>query len=204
MLRQLLSASVVLGALMFAAPASAQTIRGLRLHVETSLFGIDSSTATAEDADEGNTTTTISFGPGAQGLGFGLGFGINENLVLGANLVLNYTSVKGERGDAYGLVNLTLMPYLEFLFGAGNVRPFIGGALLLELESGEDYGAQYFGLAGLGGVHVFMADSFSLDFSGRLYLEAGSSSQDTGPVDRDTSHLNVGLLVLVGVSGWGI
>ena len=207
MLRQLSVVLVVLGTMMFAAPASAQesqSIRGLRLHLETSLFGVDSSTATPDGADEGSTTTTISFGPSAQGLGFGVGFGITDNLVIGGNLVLNYTSTKREGSDAHGFADVKLMPYLEFLFGSGSVRPFIGGALMMELQSGEDYGAQLFGLAGLGGVHVFMTDSVSLDFSGRLYFEAGSSSVDVGPATADASLTSVGLLVLAGVSGWGI
>lgn len=196
--RQIGTALLALAALTFAAPASAQTTiaGGLRLHLETDVLGI-----ATENPDEGESSTNTTIGPGSNGLGFGIGYGITEQLILGGNFVLQHRD--GE-GDNDGEFRLSLLPYLEFMLGEGSVRPFVGGVLIFALTSRENFSATSFGLGGLGGVHIFLTDSFSLDVSGRLYFTANNTSRETGMGDVDSSSTTVGLLVLVGVSGWGI
>lgn len=199
MTRQFFAALTTLTALVLAAPASAsaQTIGGgLRLHLETEVLGIVSLSP-----EEGDSSTSTSIGPGANGLGFGIGYGITEELIVGGNFVLQHRD--GE-GDNDGVFTLNLLPYLELMLGEGDLRPFVGGNLILAISSGENRSSTEFGLGGLGGVHIFLSDTFSFDLSGRLFFTAGSVTRDTAMGDEDSSFTTLGFLVLVGVSGWGV
>ncbi len=199
MIRQIGFIFAALTALVIANPASAQTPTiggGLRLHLETSVLEIASTSP-----EEGDSETTTSIGPATNGLGFGVGYGINEQLVVGANLVLNHTD---GGGDNDGVLTLGLRPYLEYILGDGGVRPFIGGQLIFDIISAENTSLTSFGLAGMGGVHVFLNDGFSFDVGGRLYFVSQSLTVDTGAGEVDSSATRVGLLVLLGVSGWGV
>lgn len=207
MTRQIGFLFAALTALVIAAPASAQTgtINGaLRLHTETLVIGYQSHTETPDGVDEGQTTGITSIGPGVYGLGFGLGYGVADNIVVGANLVLQNVTRSPEEGDSNSTLGVSLLPYIEVLFGDGNVRPFVGGNLQLMIISGEDYSQTMFGLGGLGGAHIFLADSFSFDVSGRLYFSTGSETREAGGGDVDTDITELGFLILAGVSGWSI
>lgn len=183
--------------------AAAQSIDGaLRLHLETGFLGFQSETTNEDGPPPSETTKTVTFGPGTTGLGFGLGYGISDNLVIGGNVTLQYISIDPEGPGSGTGSNITLIPYIEVLFGSGSVRPFVGGALLLSSDSFEDRSTALFGLAGIGGAHIFITDSYSLDLGGRLFFVAGSSSHDTGGGSVDTSISRVGLIALIGVSGW--
>lgn len=198
-------ASLTLVALLLAAPASAQQVNGaLRLHLETRVLGFESLTVNPEGPPASETTTTTTFGPGASGLGFGLGFGVSDNLVVGGNVTLQFRSENPDDGRTRSGQNLTLMPYIEALFGDSGARPFLGGALLLSFDSFDDVSTTLFGLAGIGGVHIFITDSYSLDVSGRLYVNTGSTSFDAGGNTFDASITQFGLIALLGVSGWSI
>jgi len=192
-------------ALLLAAPASAQQTDGaLRLHLETGVLGFESETVDPDGAPDSETTKTTTFGPGSSGLGFGLGFGASDSLVVGANVALQFITIDPEgRGSVSGS-RLTLMPYLELLLGDGTARPFVGGALLLSFDSFEDVSTTLFGIAGIGGVHIFMTDSYSFDIGGRLYLATGETSVDAGGMNFDSSITRLGLIALIGVSGWSI
>lgn len=221
MIRTSCTALFTLVALLLAARASAQQINGaLRLHLETSVLGFESLTANEEGPPPSETTTTTTFGPGGNGLGFGggfrngglgfgglgfgLGFGVSDNLVIGGNVTLQFRSENPDNGRTRSGQTLTLMPYIEALFGDGSTRPFLGGALLLSFDNFDDVSTTMFGLAGLGGVHIFMTDSYSLDISGRLYVATGSASDDRDRMTVDTSLTQFGLIALLGVSGWSI
>jgi len=200
-----LATIVVISGLMAASSASAQGLEGaLRFHLEVPFLGFDSTTRTPDGLDEGDTTNTTTFGPSADGLGFGVGYGVTADILVGANVVLNLTSRSPEEGDSESTTNLALAPYVEFLFGEGDIRPFVGGNLFLSVESEENITRSRYGLGGLGGVHIFLADAFSIDVSGRLYFNVGSDTVESGVGDATTDITQVGLMALVGVSGWSL
>lgn len=194
---------IALGAIVLSASsASAQIDGSLRLHLELPVLGYQSAETTPDGADEGTSTSRITVGPGQDTLGLGLGYGVSEMIVLGTNLVLQHTSVKPDEGDSIGMTSVQILPYLEVVFGEGTARPFVGGQLMLQINSTENTDSTLFGLGGLGGVHIFLADAFSFDISGRLYYLTGSVTIE-GPVDdaeADVSEL--GVLLLIGLSGW--
>lgn len=198
MTRQIRFAMAAFAVLALAAPASAQATigGGLRLHLETTALQIDSTSP-----EEGDSETSTSIGPAAGGLGLGIGYAIDENLVVGGNLVLNH---RDGGGDNDGVLMIGLMPYLEYLLGDGDVRPFIGGSLILQMTSAENTSLTSLGLAGIGGVHIFLNDGFSFDVGGRLYFTSNSFSVETPAGDVDSSSTSIGLMVLLGVSGWGV
>jgi hypothetical protein len=197
---------IALGAIaLTASSASAQMIDGsLRLHLELPVFGYQSTEITGEGADDGVTTSRITIGPGSSTLGLGLGYGVSEMIVLGTNLVLQHQSIKPDEGDSVGVTTVQILPYLEVVFGEGTTRPFVGGQLMLQINSTENTDTTLFGLGGLGGVHIFLTDSFSFDVSGRLYFLTGSTTFESGgaadDIEADASEL--GVLLLIGLSGW--
>jgi hypothetical protein len=195
---------VALGALTFwASTGSAQEIDGsLRLHLEVPVLGYRSTEVTADGADDGASVSRVSVGPGTDTLGFGLGYGLSDMLVLGANMALQHTSVSPEEGASASTTVVQLLPYLEVLFGEGSTRPFIGGNLILQISSGENTDSTLFGLGALGGVHVFLNEWVSFDVSARLYYMTGTVTVDTGIVESDTDLSELGVLLLLGVSGW--
>jgi len=205
MTRTTCAALLTLAAIAFAAPASAQQINGaLRLHLETGVLGFESETDNPDGPAGSQTTKSTTFGPSAAGLGFGIGFGVGDNLVVGGNVTLQYRSVNPEGPGSVSGSNVTLMPYIEVLLGDGGTRPFVGGALLVSFDDFGDRSTTLFGLAGMGGVHIFMTDSYSFDLAGRLFVDTGSTSFDAGGMTIDTSITRFGLIGLVGVSGWSI
>jgi opacity protein-like surface antigen len=198
---------IALGAIVLSASsASAQLIDGsLRLHLELPVLGYQSSEIKADGADEGTTTGIFSIGPGETTLGLGLGYGVSEMIVLGTNLALQHSSIKPDEGPAVSATGVQILPYLEVVFGEGTTRPFVGGQLMLQLTSTENTDTTLFGLGALGGVHIFLTDSFSFDVSGRLYYMTGTSTFDSDDdladeLETDVSEL--GVLLLIGLSGW--
>lgn len=195
--RNLCAALITLGTLTFATAASAQSVDGaLRLHLETDFLGVV--TFTPEDGD---SSTSTSIGPGSNGLGFGVGYGITDSLVVGGNATVQYTEGDGSNN---GELTLSLLPYLELVLGADTVRPFVGGNLIFALSSRDNSSQTELGLGGLGGVHIFLTDTFSLDLSGRLFFTAGTATVETAAGDADFSFKRFGLLLFAGVSGWSI
>lgn len=195
---------LVLGALMLSASsASAQIDGSLRLHLEVPVLAYVSETNTPDGADDGTTISYLSIGPGSAGFGMGLGYGLSEMLVLGTNLAVQLTSISPDEGDSTSVTSVQISPYLEAVFGQSTARPFIGAHLLLQINGSENTDTTMFGLGALGGVHVFLTDSFSFDISGRLYYATGTRTVEVAPAgDVDTDISEIGVMVMIGVSGW--
>jgi len=194
---------LVLGALMLSASsASAQIDGSLRLHLEVPVLSYVSETTTPDGADDGTTLSYLSIGPGSAGFGMGLGYGLSEMLVLGTNLAVQLTSISPDEGDSTTVTNMQIMPYLEAVFGEGTARPFIGAHLMLQINGTENSDTTMFGLGALAGAHIFLTDSFSFDISGRLYYATGTRTVEVEPIDVDTDISEIGVAVMIGVSGW--
>ena len=195
---------IALGVLTFlASTASAQAIDGsLRLHLEVPVLGYQSQELTADGADDGASISIVTVGPSTSTLGFGLGYGLSDMLVLGTNVALQHTSVSPEEGDSASTTSVQLLPYIEAVFGQGSARPFVGGNLMLQIRSGENTDATMFGLGALGGVHAFLNEWVSLDVSARIYYMTGTVTVDNGVAESDADMSELGVLLLLGVSGW--
>jgi hypothetical protein len=194
---------IALGAIaLSASSASAQIDGSLRLHLEVPVLAYVSESNTPEGADE-STVSYLSVGPGSAGFGMGLGYGLSEMIVLGTNLAFQLTSISPDEGDSVSVTTAQIQPYFEAVFGEGTARPFVGAHLSLEINSTENTDTTLFGLGALGGVHIFLADSFSFDISGRLSFATGSRTVELEPTgEAETDISQIGFLVLIGVSGW--
>jgi hypothetical protein len=93
-----------------------------------------------------------------------------DALLIGARLGLAYQGLDSGAetidAGAFGI-----LPFFEYLFGDGNIRPFVGAEVGFQLAFVEGFG--FFGAGdlnthamfiagGLGGVHIFLADGFSI------------------------------------------
>jgi opacity protein-like surface antigen len=184
-------------------PAHAQAIEGaVRLHLEVPFLAYQSTTSTLEGVDDGTTASTVAVGPGDAGLGFGIGYGLSDMLVLGTNVALQFRSINTENSDSVTGVGFQLMPYLEAVFGSDSARPFVGANLILQINDVDDFSSTLFGAGALGGVHLFLTDSLSFDLSARLYFLTGSRHVTTTIVDLENDVTQIGLLALIGISGW--
>lgn len=195
---------IALGTIVLSASsASAQIDGSLRLHLEVPVLAYVSETNTPDGADDGASVSYLSVGPGSSGFGIGLGYGLSEMIVLGTNVAFQLTSISPEEGDSVSVTNAQIQPYLEAVFGEGTARPFVGAHLSLEINSTENTDTTLFGLGALGGVHIFLADSFSFDISGRLSFATGSRTVELEPTgEAETDISQIGVVVLIGLSGW--
>lgn len=138
------------------------------------------------DSDEGGALSTFGFGPvTSPRIGFGIAFSPNGHAFFGARIILGVSTEKwrdaGESSNGddeqYLKLDYTLLPYFEYAFGDGKVKPFIAVQMGLDGtyerwqydESGGDYSSisinsTNMGMIGLGGgVHLFLAQGVSLD-----------------------------------------
>lgn len=174
--------------LLFAAcalPASGAAAQSFRLHLETGVLGIASTTVDNNGNETDDTTTRVGIFP--TDIGLGAGFLIKPSFMLGLSTYLY--------GDDGGF-RLKLLPYFEYLFAqSASLRPFIGATAGID-HYNPDRGDTYTSLiiGGLGGVHIMMASAFSIDVSGRLTYESWSEG------NTDVSVL--AMTVLLGLSGW--
>lgn len=140
--------------------------------------------------DLGPDVVFFQFGVWSRG-GASFGFQLTDAIVIGARAAFSVVHVDAGASNTTG--SIALQPFFEYMFGDGDVRPFLGaqaGFQILVPERGDAQG--WFVGGPLGGVHVFLAPSLSLspmamlDFVYRGDAERGGYS----------------LTALVSLSGW--
>ena len=94
---------------------------------------------------------------------------VTDAVLIGARVGLAYQGLDvGPTTQDVGAFGI--LPFFEYLFGDGNIRPFIGAELGFQLAFLESFGIgggdldthAMFIAGGLGGVHIFLADGFSI------------------------------------------
>jgi len=158
-------------------------------------------------AQRGSVTDT-AYGFSGNPVTFELGYGVSSSLVLGLLLELGTTKTTAstigyQNAQQFGA--FLVGPRVEYSFG-DRVRPFVSGVagFITVPQSGEYYSISLTGfeLVGGAGVHIFLADSFSVD-----PMLRGSWGTGKGKVKDPLSDLPAtGTLwsgaALLGVSGW--
>lgn len=94
-------------------------------------------------------------------LGASFGYQVIEPLVIGVRAGFGVLFVDAGSGQTTGV--LALVPFLEYMFGEGTIRPFVGVEAGFQVDfpnNGDAQGAFVGG--GLGGVHIFATPSFSI------------------------------------------
>lgn len=101
-------------------------------------------------------------------VGVSVGFQIIEPLIIGARTgfgaFVSHVDTPGPLDHQTFTSGLfALIPYVEYMFLTGNIRPFVGGELGFQLTFPDGGDTQAGFIAGaLGGVHIFATPSFSI------------------------------------------
>jgi hypothetical protein len=154
----------------------------IRLGVDVPVFGLN-------DFPDANPNLVMQLGPlgnPLSGAGFvnpfgvaivspipmvaaSFGYQVTDALVIGARagfgIALVHTELPpGVGGDPdLNVGALSFLPYVEYLFLSGNVRPFVGGQAGFQVIFPDTLDAQGTFIGGaLGGVHIFATPSFSI------------------------------------------
>lgn len=92
---------------------------------------------------------------------------VTDAILIGARVGLGYQElVFGSVTADAGIFGL--LPFFEYMFGEGEIRPFVGAEAGFQLAFSETFGTgdletEALAIAGgLGGVHIFAADGFSI------------------------------------------
>jgi len=141
-------------------------------------------------------------------MGFELGYGLSDNIVLGASVLFWYKTESEEDADeSTDGLNINLFPHLDYVFSEGSsARPFIGilaGISSDSVSQGDtDISSFSFGFGLRGGLHLFVAESFSIDPLLQFVYGIGSYESDAmfGTAEGDINTLLVD--VMLGLSGW--
>lgn len=160
-----------------------------------------------DDVDYQNFT----FGLGEPQAGVDVGAAVFDNLLIGARLRLGYDTQTVEYGnqaetDNQSAFTLSFLPYAEYVFLDGLLRPFIVVVTGVDGRVGEmdDTGVSqwaFFAGAG-GGAHIFLGESFSLDFSLIPGLGVGRGKNEIEDRQWKYDNLYFDLTLAIGVSGW--
>ena len=143
---------------------------------------------------------THSFGLaiGSPVFGLNLGYKLTDNIVVGANFGFGFSYLSD---NDINVINFRISPMLEYMFSNGSkVRPFLKLSFDVFLSRvGDDDGDSVLlwmlGCTGAGGIHIFVAESFSIDFS----LAAAFGG---GMYDDDLEMKNFKAGGVFGFSGW--
>ena len=95
-----------------------------------------------------------------------IGYMITDDLLIGAHFGLAAVSFSGMSADATDVgFGIHIVAAVEYLFGQGDIRPFIGGQvgprIIATPQVGSDVEVNFVAGA-LGGVHIFATDGFSI------------------------------------------
>ncbi|MCP4707099.1 MAG: hypothetical protein GY869_00620, partial [Planctomycetes bacterium] len=144
---------------------------------------------------------TVGVGMASAGIGFG--YTVIDKLVIGGRLTLGMDGYDEYHFDDWGFV-WSVLPFAEYVFLSGLVRPFVMGTLGFEGRN-DDFGRDRwwwgFTFGRGGGIHFFLQDNISLDLIGMFLFTVGTGERDFGR-DEDFTHWRFRLSVLVGISGW--
>ncbi|MCP4606610.1 MAG: hypothetical protein GY847_39890 [Proteobacteria bacterium] len=203
---RILLLAVVAGILMVPIQSRAVTRAGLfKISLDSKLFGF---CVGERDFDDGGDpdfeSPTVGIGLSSAGIGFG--YTVINGLVIGARVT---TGLEGL--DVYHIDDevfiWSVLPYAEYIFLSGLVRPFVMGTLGFEGMRTDDFGNDTwwwgFTFGGGGGVHFFVVENVSIDATLLATFTVGTGEQDNnrGP-DEDFSHWHFKFSTLAGMSAW--
>ncbi len=221
----------ILGTALLALPGSSLAgVPGgtLRAHLESTFFSLY---AGELDPDVGNNVdfNQFSFGLGAPNdnqmnvllptgqVFLGFGGAVIDNLLIGGRVAMFFArhedDPSGSPGDlSYKSFHWGVIPYAEYLFLDGPVRPFVTAELGFHGVVGaqeycgggsctdDDYHGWFFRIGAGGGAHFFLAESFSIDASMLLGFSHGGGEWDDDDDDWEIDLFRMDLLL--GISGW--
>ncbi len=174
----------------------------IRLGADVPVFALN-------DFPDANPSLTLQAGPWGNAFGYlgplplvgaSFGYQVTDAIVIGARAGFGIGVVHSQVDTPFGtVVNDTnvgaigLLPYFEYLFLDGNIRPFVGAQAGFQVfwpDSGDGQGAFIGG--GLGGVHIFATPSFSI--SPIAYLDFVYRGADR--------NAGVDFIIAVSFEGW--
>lgn len=168
-------------------------------------LGADIPVFALNDFPDANPSLTLQAGPWGNALGFlgplpliaaSFGYQVTDAIVIGARAGFGIGLVHAEAG---GFVNdqnvgaIGFLPFFEYLFLDGNIRPFVGAQAGFQVfwpDSGDGEGSFIGG--GLGGVHIFATPSFSISPIAYLDFVYRGSDRNAG----------VDFIIAVSFEGW--
>ncbi len=138
-------------------------------------------------------------------ISFAVGSAINNNVVIGAGVDFSYRSDAVAAGTTSNIA-MGLRPFFQYVFDGQGARPFAGAHIDVAYGT-NDQGAttgHKFGIGGGldGGVHIFLADAFSVDPQLSVNMVYLSSSQTISSVSVSGSGYGLNLQGGVGFTGW--
>ena len=185
-------ALALVASLSFTTTASADAGQGaFRLGADVPVLGLQ------HFPGDFGSYTTFQFGLWSTNVarpqvGASIAFQIIEPLVIGARA--GFGALWTETGPADSTSGvIALVPFLEYMFGDGTIRPFIGGQAGFQIFFPDGGDAQgWFVGGGLGGVHIFATPGFSISPTLMLdFLYRG-----------DAERAGFGMTGLVTLNGW--
>jgi hypothetical protein len=192
------------------ATAQGQSIdRKFRLGMGVNLFSFVDYTLEPERAGVSTDYRRVGFGSLPSG-SVAIGLGLSRHILLGLDASLTHTSEETNNQGATKETNLLLLPNLAYVFGSGDVRPFLGAGLgymrwnrttdALELSGNMLLLAARFGM------HGFITSSVSIDPVLTFAYATGSGQTDVrvSGVRAGTQADISGVIVQLGllVSAW--
>ncbi len=192
------------------APAPARKSRWLQLSASTTLVSYTKLSFTLQrpSGPEQGSITELGFGPSANPVTFEFGYLVSESLSLGLLLELGNTQMTTRTGgfqNDLALGRFLVGPRAEYSFG-DTVKPYILGIVGFTTvpQEGELYTVSLTGIEFLLGVglHIFLADSFSVDPSIRGVWGTGYGSVKDPLGNVDATGKLLGGAALLGLSGW--
>jgi hypothetical protein len=204
----------------------------IRLDLDLGLLGFTYLQAVADDdGNGGHRSFGFNLGPApVTRVGFGIGYDLDGRLSLGARVALGLAASRrkqaesDERGSDLAF-DWAVLPYLEYAFGAGRIRPFltvaagVDGTVTRTTAAGVndmgDWTDVHKGMLTLGavevggGLRVFVADRVSLELSlletagvGKLVeKEDYAGEQGENYIDEHLAWRSRTEIVL-GLTGW--
>ncbi|MDJ0764343.1 MAG: hypothetical protein QNJ97_15295 [Myxococcota bacterium] len=183
---------------------SALTDAGLfKLSLNSTFFRFGMGEVDVEDQPGERDYDAATVGVGMQNAGIGFGYTVIPGLVVGGTVTLGLQGLDEFHGDDEAFI-WQLLPYVEYIFLDGLVRPFVRGTVGFEGLSSDEFGDVWwwgFTFGAGGGAHFFIRDYISLDALLMLGFTVGTGEFEAGN-DRDFSHWRFRISALLGMSAW--
>ncbi len=192
---------IALAAFLLPAIASAQTeARSMRLHLDANFIdlGVGERHPEPDVPDQDMHWVSAVFAPPIYA---GFSYAVINKLFIGLRLGLAYQ----HGGDPdWSVFSLSFLPYFEYIFLNGVVRPFVTATIGLTTNiygEGADWFMIGMYLAGGGGAHFFIGKHFSIDLTGLVGLYLGGGHMDNVPETMDNFFdIAFRFSILVGLS----